>query len=404
MQKIFTPVANKRLPLLIAILIVLILNPYFMWWLSSATPLYRIALNFIIPVLFYLSKEHKDRRTPVVLYLLSTFLYVFVGLLLGRASIIGAVSASICFLYIFVFFANWRLLFDVLEQLINILFVIVGLSVVAWVIYLTGHLSPMGTIQSPMIADTTYTMYPLFVVSNNLFEYGSVIRFSGPFVEPGFLGTLVALILVAKKYNLKDVRLVVLFIAGLFTLSLAFYLISAFFGLFYLAVEKRKIVATVLLVSFTGIFYWQTKDNSILSQTLYERVEWNAETKSISGDNRSNDLVDAYYERIKGTSDFYFGTSDPNWYQNVAGGNSASYKNVICINGFLTVALYLLYLLQLGWVNRRSLAGFILFAAVFLMNFYQRSSFYSLPVLYLYCCMAKADNVLQPQMRRSTQI
>ena len=381
MQKIFTPIANKRLPLVIAILILLLLNPYFIWWLSSTTPLYRIILSFVIPVLFYLSKEKKDRGTPVALYLLATIFYVLVGLILGRTSIIGAVSASICFLYIFVFFANRQLLFDVLEQLINFLFVIVGLSVLAWIVYLTGHLSPLGTLQSPMIADITYTVYPLFIVSNNLFEYDSVLRFSGPFIEPGFLGTLAALILVAKKYNLKDVRLIVLFIAGLFTLSLAFYLISAFFGLFYLAVEKRKVLATVLLVGMVGVFYWQTKDNPVLSQTIYERVEWNSETKSISGDNRSNDLVDAYYERIKGTSDFYFGTSDPNWYQNVAGGNSATYKNVICINGFITVALYLLYLLQLGWVNKRSLAGFILFAAVLLMNFYQRSSFYSLPVL-----------------------
>lgn len=393
MQKIFTPVAHKRLPLVIAILFVLVLNPYFTWWLSSTTPLYRIVLNFAIPVLFYLSNEKKD-KTPIGLYLIATFLYVFVGLVLGRTSIIGAISASICFLYIFVFSANRQLLFDVLEQLINILFVIIGLSVLAWIVYLTGHLSPMGSIHSPAIADVTYTVYPLFVVSNQLFEYDSVIRFSGPFMEPGFLGTLVALILVAKKFNLKDIRLIVLFIAGLLTLSLAFYLISAFFGLFYLAVEKRKIVSTILLVTLVGIFYWQTKDDPILSQTIYERVEWNKETKSISGDNRSNDLVDAYYERIKGTSDFYFGTSDPNWYQNVAEGNSATYKNVICINGFITVALYLLYLLQLGWVNKRSLAGFILFAAVLLMNFYQRSSFYSLPVLYLYCCMAKADRVL----------
>ena len=400
MQKIFTPIANKRLPLVIAILILLLLNPYFIWWLSSTTPLYRIILSFVIPVLFYLSKEKKDRGTPVALYLLATIFYVLVGLILGRTSIIGAVSASICFLYIFVFFANRQLLFDVLEQLINFLFVIVGLSVLAWIVYLTGHLSPLGTLQSPMIADITYTVYPLFIVSNNLFEYDSVLRFSGPFIEPGFLGTLAALILVAKKYNLKDVRLIVLFIAGLFTLSLAFYLISAFFGLFYLAVEKRKVLATVLLVGMVGVFYWQTKDNPVLSQTIYERVVWNSETKSISGDNRSNDLVDAYYERIKGTSDFYFGTSDPNWYQNVAGGNSATYKNVICINGFITVALYLLYLLQLGWVNKRSLAGFILFAAVLLMNFYQRSSFYSLPVLYLYCCMAKADKQSLNEIRR----
>lgn len=393
MQKIFTPVAHKRLPLVIAILFVLVLNPYFTWWLSSTTPLYRIMLNFSIPVLFYLSKETKDRGTPVGLYLLATILYVLFGLVLGRTSIIGAVSASICFLYIFVFFANRQLLFDVLEQLINILFVIVGLSVLAWIVYLTGHLSPLGTLQSPIIADITYTVYPFFIVSNNLIEYDFASRFSGPFLEPGFLGTLVALILVAKKYNLKDIRLIVLFIAGLFTLSLAFYLISAFFGLFYLAVEKRKIVSTVLLVGLVGVFYWQTKDNPVLSQTIYERIEWNSETKSISGDNRSNDLVDAYYERIKGTSEFYFGTSDPNWYQNVAGGNSATYKNVICINGFITVALYLLYLLQLGWVNKRSIAGFILFAAVLFMNFYQRSSLYSLPVLYLYCCMAKADKL-----------
>ena len=116
----------------------------------------------------------------------------------------------------------------------------------------------------------------------------------------------------------------------------------------------------------------------------------------MTGDNRSNDNVDAYYERIKGTSEFYIGTKNPNWYQDVAGGTSATYKSVICIYGFITVALYLLYLLQLGWSNKRNLAGFILFAIVLFLNFYQRSSFYSLPVLFLYCCMAKADMMSKP--------
>lgn len=395
MVKLFTPLSNKKLPLVIAILLLLALNPYYTWWLNTS-PLYRILLNITIPILFFFSREKKENKTPIALYIIATFLFVFFGLVSGRASIIGSISASICFLYAFVFFANKTLLFDVLEQIINILFILLGLAIISWVFYLTGHNSIMGVIPYPLNPELTYSVYPFFIISNSFFDYDHVLRFAGPFVEPGFLGTLSALILVTKKFNLKDVRLIVVFIAGLFSLSLAFYIIAAFFGLFYLAVEKRKIVPTCILLLLMGVFYSQTKDNEVLSSTIWERIEWDSSSGKMTGDNRSNDKVDAYYERIKGTSEFYIGTKNPNWYQDVAGGTSATYKSVICINGFITVALYLLYLLQLGWSNKRNLAGFILFAIVLFLNFYQRSSFYSLPVLFLYCCMAKADMMSKP--------
>lgn len=395
MVKLFTPLSNKKLPLVIAILLLLALNPYYTWWLNTS-PLYRILLNITIPILFFFSREKKENKTPIALYIIATFLFVFLGLVSGRASIIGSISASICFLYAFVFFANKTLLFDVLEQIINILFILLGLAIISWVFYLTGHNSIMGVIPYPLNPELTYSVYPFFIISNSFFDYDHVLRFAGPFVEPGFLGTLSALILVTKKFNLKDVRLIVVFIAGLFSLSLAFYIIAAFFGLFYLAVEKRKIVPTCILLLLMGVFYSQTKDNEVLSSTIWERIEWDSSSGKMAGDNRSNDKVDAYYERIKGTSEFYIGTKNPNWYQDVAGGASATYKSVICINGFITVALYLLYLLQLGWSNKRNLAGFILFAIVLFLNFYQRSSFYSLPVLFLYCCMAKADMMSKP--------
>lgn len=397
MRRLFTPLNHKWLPLVIALLLLLLLNPYYFWWLNTS-PLYRILLNTTIPLFFFFSREKKENKTPIVLYLVATFLYVALGFVMGRASIIGTISASICFLYVFVFLSNRTLLFDVLEQLINVLSILLVLALASWLLYLIGQNAPLGIINYPMSPDLTYTVYPFFVVSNQFYGFDNVVRFSGPFLEPGFLGTLSALLLVSKKFNLKDIRLIVIFISGLFTLSLAFYLISAFFGLFYLAVEKRRIVSVLVLVSLVGIFYAYTKDDEILSSMIWERIEWDAESKSIAGDNRSNDQVDYYYERIKGTSDYYLGTSDPNWYQNVAGGESATYKSVICINGFINVAIYLLYLIQLGWVNKRNWAGFILFVAVLLMNFYQRSSFYSLPVLFLYCCMAKADKPnLQPK-------
>lgn len=390
MIKLFTPLSNKTLPIVIAILLFLLLNPYYTWWLN-ASPLYRILLNFTIPLLFFFSKEKKDKGTPIILYLIATFLYVFLGFVMGRFSIIGSISASICFLFSFVFWANRALLFDVFEQLINILFVVLGLAVVAWIFYLLGIISPMGTVSPPTMPSLSYTVYPFFIISNDLMMNNVIIRFSGPFNEPGVVGTLVVLILVVKKYNLKDIRLVTLFIAGLLSLSLAFYLISVFFCLFYLAIVKHKIVPVCLIIVFLGLFYWQTKDDPILSSTIYERVKWNDETGSISGDNRSNDMVDAYYNKTKGTFAYYFGTNDPDWYNHVAGGESSSYKNVICINGVITVVLYLLFLIQLGWVNKRNLSGFILYIAVLFMNFYQRSSLFSLPVLFLYCCMAKAD-------------
>jgi hypothetical protein len=147
---------------------------------------------------------------------------------------------------------------NIYNRLVLLLSFITGIGLFFHIFQLIGIplIQPIKTImlgERPLLVFLTHTY--------NIDRAGFVSfhRFSGIYSEPGYLGTIIAFILSIERFNLLKKQNIVLFLAGLFTLSGAFFGLSLAFYLITVMYIKRlkywQIAFTaamlVVTVSFT---------------------------------------------------------------------------------------------------------------------------------------------------------
>lgn len=95
---------------------------------------------------------------------------------------------------------------------------------------------------------------------------GHDIRLSGFFNEPGLNGTICALLLCADGYKIKKIGNIILFLAGICTLSLAFIFISLTYFILYMKKHlKRGVMLLVIFVVLFSIFQnFHFRNNALL--------------------------------------------------------------------------------------------------------------------------------------------
>lgn len=395
---------RRRAPLLAAVVLFLDLRPYFAWPFIENSFVKLILLLILTFIFFSNKKVVTNRDFPyIIVFLLATLCYVFLGFTCGRINFNGFLNSLTLFLLISLPLCKKQFGEKVLNTFATLFSLLVGISLLSWIINQTIGLPQLGTLEL-VGQNRSYLHYPFFVIEIENYAIMDILRFSGPFDEPGVVGTYGALILAVYRFNFKDWRMVIIFIAGIFSFSLFFYIVSFVYLLFYYVVVKKKVIASIFLLASLFAFYLGTKDNPIFYEYIWKRTEWNDESKTIEGNNRSNDSVDAYLKRIRGTSEYYIGTSDDNWYNTVAGGSSATYKSIICINGIIFFVLYVGFFILLGTSNKKTKSEAILYCIVVLANFYQRSSIYFPVTVFLYCAFAMDYFLYSNRMKKSLRI
>ena len=151
---------------------------------------------------------------------------------------------------------------DIIKRITGLVFKIIA---IICIIGLTFHiLRFFGLYHSPQIAhvnvgDRQYSVFLLHVYEVSPYSGQDLsMRFNSIFDEPGYLGTIVALYLASRGFNLKNKWNIVLFVAGLFTLSLAFYIMSfAYLLLASLRSEggyKRFFIILILVSALLFVF------------------------------------------------------------------------------------------------------------------------------------------------------
>ncbi|MDE5833987.1 MAG: hypothetical protein K2H26_00545, partial [Ruminococcus sp.] len=86
-------------------------------------------------------------------------------------------------------------------------------------------------------AFTEYDKYPFLVMCRSYGLYQP--RFEGYFDEPGIVGTICAVLLTTKKFDLKDKYTWSILFAGLLSLSLFFYVIMLIYIILYCSWKTR---------------------------------------------------------------------------------------------------------------------------------------------------------------------
>lgn len=226
------------------------------------------------------------------------------------------------------------------------------------------HMPPAGG-----DALTYYRIYPGYVVMEKLiyaYEGLSLSRFSGMLDEPGHIGTISALILCAQHLDLKERRSKIILVAGILSLSLAFFGIL----LVYMALTKRKAFFGIGAAAAAGIYIFQPE--WFFNLPIIQRFTF--VDGHLLAYNRTSIEFDVIYQDSLNHADVWtllFGHG--NAAHTLLGTGLSSYKSVIYNNGFLGLCLYALFFslltLAVRHRDRRTGGSFIV---VFALSFLQR--------------------------------
>lgn len=206
--------------------------------------------------------------------------------------------------------------------------------------------------------NSLYLYYNYGILIKNISFEHEAVRFSSIFLEPGFLGTLCALLLYANRFQFKGKWwMYSIMLALLLSLSLAGYvttLLGYIFCRYSQGLSIKKYVGYFLVGSLAFFISSNYNDgNNILNKYIFSRLEQDKE-KGISGNNRNSELADYYFEKIVEDGDVFWGLGrDEITKINGGGADDGDYTNQIRGAGFK------MFILQNG-----------LFAAFFYLLFY----------------------------------
>lgn len=369
---------------LAAILLFLEMMPYFWWWTQSfkyVNYACRLLLCSIFWAHFYTHK--KSSLGLITLFILTCFLFAIRGTI---ASLVLTIPL------LFIPFASGSFIQNVFRAFTNVYCIITGIALVSWILLLVGFNNPIGTI-APLNANDFdyYTVYPLFLVTNNFFDIQNAFRFSGPFDEAGMVGTFSALLLFANSFNFKNWKTYVFLLSGIASFSLFFYVVLII-GLLPKLFSKRSFGGVIIVILAISLFYNITKENEAVGVLIWDRLEWDSSEKNFVGDNRTNDDAKKFYETRRWTSDYWFGLDDYEPYRIKARGSN-SYQNVVMQYGMLFLMSYVIFFVLYAWSGERNKYSFIIFVVLFFSCIYQRPQVFSSAYLFAYVCLARYETL-----------
>lgn len=379
---------SRYIPWFAAILLFLLIPPYFMWGILSNT-LIRILLTIVLCSLFIRNKQpisNKDGKLKT-LFIVTLVYYILIGIFNGQSNINGIIARCTMFLYIAIPFASSDFSKTVYDKFTSLYSVIISISLLS---YVGAQLGIMPTIGEIVVKEHNrfYAVYPMLVMDRS-FDF---LRFYGPFNEPGVVGTLGAVLLCVQKFNFKDWRTVIILISGIMSMSLFFFILIVGYGIVYLLFVRKNFILTILFAVLFSVLYYQTKDDPIIYATLWERFEWDDTENKFKGDNRKNENVDAFFDNLKNKPAFWFGSPQSEverFWKEVE--ETSSYKVIILYSGAIFLILYLLFFILLARNHKTDIKSFWLFVFVLIANTYQRPDVYSVLMIFIYSYFARFE-------------
>lgn len=354
------------LGILLGVLVFIRTMPCYLWSVEDIIrPI--CAIIVLLICLFNISKE----KWTFWIWLCLASAYVWAVVFVDRSGIVTLLNFLA---FAFIPILRKDLVFATYKTFYRLIVFFLGLSIINYFFVRLG-LTYGGRIIEPLnkLKSYQYVMY-WFLVE----PYGETAgRFHGIWDEPGFIGTICGLLLIAERMNLKKKSNWVILIGGLLSLSFYFY-VALIVGLilFSSRLKHRWLVMVVFFALFLVSY-----NNPYLYDKLWYRFEWNEEEGTLEGDNRNSGSLASYYESIKGT---------PAWFTGVGSAvakdysGSASLNLIIVKHGFIFVFLNLLgyALLSLREIRNKKLwAAFFVF---FILTLYQRPGFYATYSIFLY--------------------
>lgn len=249
----------------------------------------------------------------------------------------------------------------------RILLIMASFGIIFYLIFIIGVPVPYSTtIFYEIYTSSVYINYGL----SFLLLGDGYLRLCGLFNEPGYFGTILALVLCTEKFNLKKKSNLIFFIAGCLTFSLAFYFIILIY-LFLASVKSRiRFIGFVsMLVLLFGILPNIEFSNQNINN-ISNRLK--IEDGVLVGDNRSNSNIDESIDSIFSNSEHFIFGYGRGYSRTLSLKGTSTFKSYIIDFGFIGFLLLfspLVFLsLKRAWGNAYSL--FYVFC--FFLSVYQR--------------------------------
>lgn len=369
-----------------ALLVFLTLRPYFVWHSKIIYGFVVVqSIIFFLLWLYYKSNISKNYLVISIIYLIMIFLSQFT---FDSLQPWLSVLVPLTFL---VFMFDSYVLRLILNNFINIYVIFMILPIVLFFLVSSGwrlewvYLAPYSNAKDA--AGVFYRQYfGMVILNTQIFSFGKgeLFRLSGVFPEPGVVGTLAALLLTIMNYNLRKLRECIIFISGILSFSLTFYMLS----FIYLSVKKPLTLIKLMIVFLLLIYTLPSdlKENRLLKYYFFERME--AVLYDFEAiDNREDNCFKAKYTDFLLSSDVLLGRG----YKATIKLNcdTSSYKNFIYDYGMINlIILAFLYIaIVLSRMTRYSdIVTLLPFLLVCIASSYQRPAFDQLWFILLFLC------------------
>lgn len=330
-----------------------------------------VQLFYILAVLFSLMylRKTKVNATCTILLLLSA-LYINIQSLFISGEIYGyqyflSLPVIICFLLL-----PQKNKVQIQNVFIKGFAILIAISLFEYVIYLsTGR----ALIQREVLRIESDGVQYFYHLLFNLVKYDNFIpRFQFVCDEPGRLGTLcVFLVFLTHNTNYRKEQIVFL-LAGLFSLSFAFYVLLALSLLYFL---KSKFVIILLFSVILGICFYCFQES--IEKLIFTRLE--------NFEGRETYSMKVAIGRMFANNEEWFGYGisapmpDGDGEGNTVGVIRELYK--VGVIGIVIVLLQYVYMLiKFNGKTFRTL----MFIVIFLASYYQRSHIYDLAYLAIF--------------------
>lgn len=365
-MKGFANIKNSCIEYLAALLIWCSIQPYFLWKVELLGLV--IVLSFIL-ISFIRCKSISGVNITFFLGILSLFLVFAIR---DGKNIFGITSVGLlCFILLF---PSWYLC-RIFNCFIKIYAALIIPSIVVYILVMFVGVSIPSQIIEPLNAlkDYDYTQYPFLVMINRV-DVG-MFRFMAYFDEPGVVGTISGVLLFMHGLRLNRWETYPILISGLFSLSLAFYLML-FVNILLFQSFKVKFVF-VLLLSALAVYF---ATDEVVGKLIFERLE--IEDGELAGINRTTSTMDTFMKRFVSSDKFWFGYGN-NYAQKVVNEGGASYKDLL-VNYGLFGFLSLIIISMFGAIKRLGFSiDLLIYVTVWGAIIYQRPFIFNLIYFFL---------------------
>ncbi len=256
--------------------------------------------------------------------------------------------------------------------------IVMLLSIVTYVLIKTVGFPSFGTIQ--LIDDDT--MLETYRVRQNYIfcvDDMDIGRFCGPFVEPGHLGTLCALVLFADGFDFKKKETIVLLVALLMTLSLSGYVLGFFAYVFTRLIDKKISAKTVLLVSLGLLLvimvakFFNGGDN-VLNEKIISRLDMTDEDSLAAATHSTGDF-NYYFALLFNNMNlllFGYGEDMVEWIQQATHSSGSGFVFFVVKHGIVGFIMSILFYMVYAMRSRNKRLARIFFVFI-MLAIYQRS-------------------------------